>query len=178
MEQQKNTDKKVIREFPLSTWSVNNRTTVFFLTFIILIMGLQGYNSMPIESFPEVKLPTIYVGTPYPGNSPEDIENLITRPLEKEINSISGIDKISSSSVQDHSTIIVEFKSDMSVDKALLEVKDHVDRAMKDLPTDLDQDPLVNEINMGEFPVMFINLSGEYEPDQLKEYAEYFNRRL
>lgn len=165
-------EPKIKREFGLTTWAVNNRTTVFFLTVIILFAGMVSYRGMSKEAFPEVTLPTIYVGTPYPGNSPEDIENLITRPLEKEINTISNIKKISSNSVQDMSTIIVEFESDQDPEVALREVKDAVDKKKKDLPTDLDNDPIVDDINMGEFPIMFINLSGDYSKDQLKEYAE------
>lgn len=165
-------EKKLIRSFGLTNWSVNNRTTVFFLSLVIFVAGLLAYNGMPKEAFPEIVLPTIYVGTPYPGNSPDDIENLITRPLEKEINSIAGIKKISSSSIQDMSTIIVEFESDIDPGKALLEVKDAVDKTKQDLPSDLDNDPIIDDINFGEFPIMFINISGNYSLDKLKEYAE------
>lgn len=165
-------EQNIKREFPLTTWAVNNRTTVFFITVIILFAGYLSYVSMPKEAFPEVTLPTIYVGTPYPGNSPEDIENLITRPLEKEINTISNIKKISSNSVQDMSTIIIEFESDVDPELALREVKDAVDKKKQDLPTDLDNDPIVDDVNMGEFPIMFINLSGDYSKEQMKDYAE------
>lgn len=171
-------EQKIKREFGLTTWAVNNRTTVFFLTVIILFAGMMSYMGMPKEAFPEVTLPTIYVGTPYPGNSPEDIENLITRPLEKEINTISNIKKISSNSVQDMSTIIVEFESDQDPETALREVKDAVDKKKKDLPSDLDTDPIVDDINMGEFPIMFINLSGDYSKEQLKEYAEVLEEMI
>lgn len=164
--------KKTTREFGVTSFAVDNRTTIFVLTIIIFVMGLVAYTSMPKEAFPEVKLPTISVSTPYPGNSPENIEKLITRPLEKEINGISSADKITSNSVQDYSSIIVEFATDMDVEEALQEVKDAIDRAKSELPTDLDQDPLANEIDFGEFPIMFINLSGEYSLKELKGYAE------
>ncbi len=164
--------KKVIREFGLTSLSVNNKTTVFVLTIMVLVFGLSSYNNMPKEAFPEVKLPQIYVQTPYPGNSPENMEKLITRPLEKEINTISEVDKIKSSSVQDFSSILVEFQTDMEVEEALQEVKDAIDRAKSELPSDLDQDPQASEINMGEFPIMFINLSGNYNLQELKEFAE------
>ena len=95
----------LIRRFAITDWAVNNRVTVGVLTVIILIAGLMSYRAMPAESFPEITQPTIYVGTPYPGNSPVDIERLITRPLEKELNSVSGINKITSSSVQGYSSI-------------------------------------------------------------------------
>ena len=88
--------KSLIKQFGPSTFSVKNTMTVFVLTAIIFIAGIRSYTSMPSEAFPEIVTPEIYVGTPYPGNSPLDIEKLITRPLEKEINGISGVDKINS----------------------------------------------------------------------------------
>ncbi len=171
-------NKSVIKEFGLSTLSVKNTTTVLFLTFIILGFGLVSYMQTPKEAFPEVALPTIYVGTVHPGNSPSDMENLITRPIEKELNTVSGVDKITSSSVQDFSTIIVEFDSDIEVEQALQDVKDAVDKAKSELPSDLDTDPNIFEMNMSEFPIMNINLSGDYSFQQLKGYAEYLEDRI
>ncbi len=170
--------KKTIREFGLTTWAINNRTTVFFLTVIIIFMGLSGYQNLPKEAFPEVELPTIYVGTPYPGNTPENVEKLITDELEKEINTISGIKKLQSNSIQDMSTIIVEFESTILASDALREVKDAVDKAKSELPDDLDQDPIVDDINFAEFPIMYINMYGNYGLDTLKEYAEYLEEKI
>lgn len=167
--------KKTDKEFGLSSWSVDNRTTVFVILFIILIGGIGSYVGMPKEAFPEVVTPEIYVGTPYPGNSALDIEKLITRPIEKEINTITGVDKILSTSVQGYSTIQVKFDFSVTPEEALREVKDAVDKAMgdKDFPRDLPAEPNVFEMNFAELmPVMNINLSGDYTLDQLKEYAE------
>ena len=168
----------VKREFGLSSVSVNNRTSVIILTFIIAILGIVSYITMPKESFPEVVFPTIYVGTPYPGNSPVDMENLITRPIEKEIKGINGIKNIKSTSIQDYSTIIIEFVPEVEIPKALQDVKDAVDRAKSELPTDLDQDPNVFEINISELPIMYINISGDYSIDELKFYAEYLQDEI
>lgn len=166
--------KNIVREFGLTTLSVNNKATVFVLTLIILFAGIGAYIGMPKESFPEIKLPTIVVSSPYPGNSPENIEKLITRPIEKEINEISGVDKIKSTSLQDYSSIVVEFGSGVGVEEALQDVKDAIDRSKSELPTDLEQDPFATEINFGEFPIMFIYLSGQYSSLELKEFAEYY----
>ena len=117
------------REFVLSSWSVTNRTTVFVLMAIIVISGLYSYITVPKESFPEVVIPEIYVGTPYPGNSPTNIEKLITRPLEKEINTITGVDEILSTSIQGYSAIDVKFDFDVTPDEALRKVNDAVDKA-------------------------------------------------
>ncbi|MBO74247.1 MAG: copper transporter, partial [Flavobacteriales bacterium] len=151
------------REFGLSSWSVTNRTTVFVLMTIIIISGLYSYITVPKESFPEVVIPEVYVGTPYPGNSPINIEKLITRPLEKEINTITGVDEISSTSIQGYSAIDIKFDFDVTPDEALRKVKDAVDRAKADpdFPDDLPADPNVFELNFSELlPVMNVNLSG------------------
>jgi len=164
-----------VREFGLSSWSVMNRTTVFVLIAIITISGLYSYITVPKESFPEVVIPEIFIGTTYPGNSPINIEKLITRPLEKEINTITGIDEISSTSIQGYSAIDVKFDFDVTPDEALRKVKDAVDKAKSDpdFPDDLPADPNVFELNFSELlPVMNVNLSGDYSLDELKRYAE------
>jgi len=172
MPENKENKKRVIREFGLSSLSVNNGTSVLILTVLIVIMGITSYRIIPKESMPEVVIPTVYIGTPYPGNSPVDIENLITRPIEKELKSLSGVKEIRSSSVQDYSTIFIEFNPDEDVDRALQDVKDAVDKAKSELPTDLDSDPNVMDIDLNEFPIMYINISGSYTIKELKEFAE------
>lgn len=162
-----------LREFGLTSLSIDNGTTVFLLTFMIFLFGLQAYNSMPKEQFPEVSFPTVFVNTPYFGNSAADIENLITRPLEKEINTIIGLESLTSVSVQDFSMVTVEFVPDMEIDEAVRKVKDAVDIAKSELPSDLETDPQVVEINLSEIPILSVNLSGDYSVDQLKEYAEH-----
>ena len=172
---------KKIKDFKLSSASVDNKVTVLVLTFIIFITGLSAYLGMSREAFPEVVTPTIYVTTPYPGNSPLDIEKLVTRPIEKEINGISGIDDLTSTSVQGFSMIIVEFDFSITPEEALRKVKDKVDRAKsdKDFPKDLPADPDVYEQNISELmPIMNINLSGDFTLDQLKEYAEYLEDEI
>jgi multidrug efflux pump subunit AcrB len=173
-----NTENHVKREFGLSSLAINNSTSVFILTAIIVVFGIITYVGLPKEQYPEITMPTIYVNTVYPGNSPLDIENLLTRPLEKQIKPVKGIKKITSTSVQDVSAIVVEFNEDVDVKKALQDVKDAVDKAKKDLPTDLDEDPQVIELDFTEIPVMEINLSGDFEIDKLKEYAEYLEDEI
>lgn len=172
---------KGFKEFGLSSLSVNNKTTVFVLAIIIFIGGIASYISMPKENFPDVVTPEIYIGTPYPGNSPLDIEKLITRPFEKEINAITGVDEINSTSVQGYSTIQVKFSFDVTADEALRKVKDKVDIAMsnRDFPQDLPADPNVFAQNISELmPIMNINLSGDFSIEQLKDYAEYLEDEI
>jgi multidrug efflux pump len=170
--------KEVIKEFKLSSWAVRNKISVYVIIVILVIVGMSSYSSMPKESFPEITQPTIYVNTPYPGNSPIDMENLVSRPIEKEINTISGLKKLTSTSIQDFSVIIAEFELSVETDKALQEVKDALDRARPDLPNDLPADPNVMELDFSEFPVMNVNVSGKYSKDRLKEYAEYLQERF
>lgn len=178
MSEEKKSTTGVIKEFWLSTLALKNSTSVLILTFLIVAGGMLAYTTMPKELFPEVVMPQIYVRTVYPGNSPVDIENLITRPIEKEIKPLKGIKKMTSTSVQDNSIIIVEFNTDVPVEEALSDVKDAVDKADSELPNDLDMDPMVMEINMGEMPIMNINLSGDYSVDDLKDYAELLQDKL
>ncbi|MEN8186733.1 MAG: efflux RND transporter permease subunit [Bacteroidota bacterium] len=169
------------KEFKLSSWAIKNRITVLVLTFIIFLIGIISYNSMPNEAFPEVVAPEIFVTTVYPGNSPLDMEKLITRPLEKEINQITGIDDIISTSKQGFSSIHIKFDFDVSPEEALRKVKDKVDivKTDKDFPKDLPADPNVQELNIAEFrPVMNINLSGDFSMKQLKDYAEYLEDEI
>ncbi|GIV36181.1 MAG: hypothetical protein KatS3mg032_0560 [Cyclobacteriaceae bacterium] len=170
--------KKVDKQFALTSFALNNRTSVMFLAFLIAVMGVITYIALPKDSYPEIKQPTIYVGTSYPGNSPLDMENLVTRPIEKELNTISEVDKIRSTSVQDYSTIIIEFDPKTDVGDALTKVKDAVDRAKPELPQDLPADPNVFELNFSEFPIMNINLSGNYSKSQLKRFAEYLEEEI
>jgi len=157
---------------------VNNSTTVFFLTFLIVILGIGSYITLPKENYPEIEIPIVYIGTPHPGNSPVDMENLITRTIEKEINTIPELDNIKSISVQDYSTIIAEFTTDTRLEDALTKVKDAVDRAKPDLPSDLKADPNIFEMNFSEFPILNINLSGSYPMEELKKYAEYLEDEI
>jgi multidrug efflux pump len=175
-----NENKSNSRSFGPSNFAVNNKISMFLLTLIITYLGFNSYNSMPKESFPEIVIPTIYVGTTYSGNSAEDMEKLITKPLEKEIASITGIKKLDGTSIQDFSNIIVEFNTGVEVETALREVKDAVDKAKNDpdFPKDITAGPNVFEINFSEFPIMTVNVSGPYTEVQLRQYAEYLQDEI
>ncbi len=169
---------KITREFKLTTLALKNRNTIFLLAVAIISFGILSYKNMPKELTPEVTFPYIIVQTVYPGNPPIDIENLITRPLEKEIETVRGIKEMSSTSSQDYSLVFVEFNTDINLDKALQDTKDAVDRAKSELPNDLLEDPIVKDIDFSEFPILNINLSGDYSVDALKEFAEYLEDEI
>lgn len=170
--------KQGLREFGLTTFAVDNRTSIFVLTFMIMVFGVSMYNSMPKEAYPEISMPNIFINTVYPGNSAKDIENLVTRPIEKELGGISEIKELTSSSAQDFSIIIAEFGMDVNVDEAMRKVKDAVDKAKAELPNDLPSEPDVSDFNFSEMPVMSVNISGNYPNEQLRNYAEYLEEKI
>ena len=172
---------KILKEFKLSSWAIKNKMTVLVLLIMIFLAGIFSYQSMPREAFPEIVVPQIFVSTAYPGNSAIDIEKLITRPLEKEINGISGVDEIVSTSIEGFSSIEVKFDFDITPTEALRKVKDKVDAALsdKDFPKDLPAEPTVQEMNFAELmPIMNINLSGDFSMDQLKLFGEYLEDEI
>ncbi len=155
----------------ISDISIENKTSVFILTFIILIVGIVSYSSLPREAAPDVAIPLVIVSTPYFGVSPEDIESLITQPIEKELNGISEVKKITSSSSEGFSMIKAEFESGYNIDDALQKVREKVDKAESKLPKDVKK-PNIIEINFSEFPIMTYNISGPVGLVKLKDIAD------
>ena len=168
------------KQFKPTSWSVDNTTVIYIIAILISLYGLNKFNTLPKESFPDITVPTISVATIYVGNSPKDIENLVVRPIEKQIKSISGakVNKVNSISQQDFSLIIVEFDTDVKPDVAKQKVKDAVDKAKSDLPNDLTQQPDVQEFAFSEIPVLYVNVSGDYDGIKLKQYADKMQDRF
>ncbi len=160
------------RQFKPTFAALKNKNSIFILTALLCLYGLFSYIGMPRELFPEVVIPNISITTPYPGNSPVDIENLVTRPIEKELKSLKNVKKLSSASYEDMSMIIVEFNTDIEVKQALQDTKDKVDKALSELPDDLPNDPIVADIDFADFPILNVNLSGDYGLNDLKHFAE------
>ncbi|MEY8781319.1 efflux RND transporter permease subunit [Allomuricauda sp. XS_ASV26] len=175
--------KSVDKEFGLSSWAIDNQTTMYVLILVILILGGMAYFSMPRESFPEVKETKIYISSIYPGNTAEDIEKLITDPLEDELKTVSNLVEITSTSQEDYSMIIVEFDENISVEAALQKVKDEVDSktAGEDWPTfnGAKVEPNVFDLSLSEeMPILNINISGDYPIERLKEFGEYLEDEI
>ena len=164
--------KELFKEFKPSSWSIDNRTAIYIFTIIITLAGLSAYLNLPKEQFPEIKLPQIIVQTIYPGTSPENMENLVSKQIEKQVKNLTGVKKVTSNSFQDYSVVIVEFNTDVKVDKAKRDVKDAVDKAKKDLPKNLPNEPEVKDIDLSELPILYVNLSGNYDLNKLKKYAD------
>jgi multidrug efflux pump len=174
-------ENKTKKEFRLSSWAVDNKMTVLVIMAVITLGGLVSYITVPKESFPELVMPEVFINTFYPGNSPADMEKLITRPLEKELKGMSGVDKITSTSSQGYSGIDVKFLANVSPSEALRRVKDKVDivKSDPDFPKDLPADPNVLEFNLSEMmPILNINLSGDYSLDDLEKYAKILEDKI
>jgi len=170
--------KNNFKEFFATSWAIDNKTSIYVLAVFITLLGISSYRSIPKEQFPEIVIPTILVNTVYPGTSPEDMENLVTRPIEKQLKGIAGVKKITSNSLQDFSSIAIEFNTDVAVPEAKQRVKDAVDKSKSDLPNNLLSDPSVMDIDFSEIPIMFIQISGNYDLDQLKKYADMAQDRI
>ena len=172
--QKKNADK----EFGLSSWAIDNPSVIYVMIAIFLWIGFQGYQAMPREDFPEIVETKVYISTPYPGNTAEDVERLITDPLEERLKNISNVVEVTSTSQEDYSIITVEFDEEITVESAKLKVKDEVDgeKASEDWPTfnNAKVEPNIFDLNLSEsFPIMNVNFTGDYPVEKLKEFAEY-----
>ena len=165
------------KEFWLTSFAVDHPTSVLALMFIIIVLGLISYLRVPKEAAPEIQIPIIAVNTIYAGVAPEDIETLITRPLEDELNTIADVDELTSTSVEGYSNIIVEFVAGMDMTEALQLVRERVDIAKPELPNAAEE-PMIIEFNFAEFPIMQVNVSGEYSLVRLKQVAEDLQDRL
>ena len=170
--------KNKLKEFGLTSLAIDNATSVFLVSFMILLFGLQSYQKMPKQQYPDASMPTIFVNTPYFGNSAEEIENLISRPIEKELEGLEGIKSVNSTSIQDFSVIVAEFDASLEMSEVLRKTKDAVDKAKSELPTDLKKDPEILEINFSEIPIVTVNVSGDYSPDELRAYAEQLENKI
>ena len=175
------TDKRSkLKDFKLSTWSIKNNKTVYLIIVIAILSGFSAYVSMPRESFPEINIPSIFVGTAYPGSSAKVVEDKISRILEKEINTLKGVNKLTSTSSLGYSSIVVEFDFSVTPTEALRMVKDKVDiaKGKAEFPKDLPLPPDIFEISPNEFPILNVNLSGDYSKNDLRDYAEYLKDEI
>ena len=175
--------KKVDKDFALSSWAINNQTTMYVLIALILFLGAGAYFSMARENFPEIKETKIYISSVYPGNTAEDIEKLITDPIEDKLKTVSNVIEITSTSQEDYSIVVVEFDENISVEAAKQKIKDEVDTETsgEDWPTfnGAKVEPNIFDLSMSEeVAILNINISGDYPVDKLKEYGEYLEDEI
>ncbi len=175
----KNADK----EFKLSSWAIDNPSVIYVMIGIFLFIGISSYFAMPREEFPEAVETKIYISTIYPGNTAEDMERLITDPLEERLKNVSNYVEMTSTSQEDYSMVVVEFDENITVENAKQEVKDEVDaeKAGEDWPifNGAKVEPNVFDLNLAEsFPILNVNLKGDYPVEKLKEFAEYLEDEI
>ncbi|MBW1888693.1 MAG: efflux RND transporter permease subunit, partial [Deltaproteobacteria bacterium] len=152
--------------------AVRKRTSVVVMALVIIIFGLMAYKSLPREAAPDITIPYVFIMTPYPGVAPEDIEQSITIPIEKKLKGLEAVKRITSSSTEGMSSIVIEFVAGTDIDDVLPKAKDKVDLAKSELPADLEDDPDVTEINISELPIVVLSLSGDVGLVRLKDIAE------
>ena len=175
--------KQIDKEFKLSSWAINNKTTIYVIMGLLFFYGISAYLSMARENFPEVKETKIYISSVFPGNTAEDIEKLITDPLEDKLKTVSNVVKVTSTSQEDYSMVIVEFDESISVQLAKQKVKDEIatETSGEDWPTfnGAKIEPNVFELSMSEeMPILNINISGDYPVYKLKEFGEYLQDEI
>jgi len=175
----KNTDK----EFGMSSWAINNKTTMYVLIAVFFYLGVSAFFSMPRENFPEVNETKIYVSTIYPGNTAEDIEKLVIDPLEDKLKTVSNVVEITSTSQEDYGMMVIEFDEHITVDQAKQKIKDEIDTETsgEDWPTfnGAKVEPDVFELSLSEeMPILNINISGDYPIEKLKDFAEYLQDEI
>ncbi len=150
---------------------VKNRAPVLLVTFCVFLFGLKTYLDLPRESFPDIDVPVVMVATPYVGVSPEDIEGLITVPLENELSGLKDLKKMSSTSAEGVSLITLEFEPDIVIEDALQRVRDRVSRARPDLPEDAEETD-IREVSFSDFPIMIVTIAGPVDEEVLKDIGE------
>ena len=165
-----------IKEFKPSSWAIDNRTSIYLLTIFLFLAGGMAWNTLPKEQFPEVVFPQIMVNTIYPGTSPENIETLISKEIEKECKGVTGVKKITSNSIENFSSVMVEFGTSENVAVAKQRIKDAVDKAT--LPTDLRDKPSVIDIDISQVPIMNVHVSGDLSLEKIKKYADILQDRI
>ncbi|MDB5118313.1 MAG: efflux transporter permease subunit [Mucilaginibacter sp.] len=166
--------KDLNKEFGPSSWAIENKTAIYVLIFLITVLGLVSYNNLPKENFPDIAQSKVFVSTPYIGQSPQNIELLVTRQLEKQLKSLKGLKKVTSNSKQNMSVITAEFNADVKIRDAKIDVKEAVDKAKQDLPqNDANlKESIISDINVADIPILYVNISGDYDLKKLKEYAD------
>jgi multidrug efflux pump len=166
--------KDLEKEFKPSSWAIENKTAVYVMVFLITILGLVSYNNLPKENFPDIAQSKVFVTTMYAGQSPQNIEILVTRQIEKKLKSLKGLKKVTSNSYQNVSIITCEFNGNILIKDAKVDVKEAVDKARPDLPQGDNnlKESTISDINVADLPILYVNISGDFDLKKLKEYAD------
>ena len=175
--------KKLLKEFPLSSWAIDHKTVIYVIMALFFFMGIRSYRVMPRESFPEINDTRIFVSAVFPGNTAEDIERLIVDPLEDALKGVSNLVDIASTSEEDFAVIQLEFDENIPLDLAKQKTKDLVDGVVSgaDWPTfnNAKVEPSVAEMDFSELmPILSISMVGDYPIEQMKDFAGYLEEKI
>src|ERR1700761_7056926 len=162
------------KEFGPSSWAIDNKRAIYVMIFLITLLGYISYSRLPKENFPDITISKVYITTIYQGQSPQNIETLVTKQLEKQFKSLKGLKKLTSNTQENVSVITAEFNADVNIRDAKQDVKDAVDKAKQDLPQNDDnlKESVISDINVADLPILYVNISGNYDLKKLKEYAD------
>jgi len=174
---------KVDKEFKPSVWAISKSNIIYFLMFIFLAFGINAYNTLPREDFPEIITSEVFISTINPGNTPEDIERFITVPLEEAVKGVSNLVDIKSTSLENYSIITLEFDEEINIELAKQKVRDEIDSVIsgEDWPTfnNVKVEPDILSMSLAEeMPILNVNIQGDYPTEQLKKYAEVLEDRI
>ncbi len=174
---------KVDKEFKPSVWAISKSNIIYFLMFIFLAFGINAYNTLPREDFPEIITSEVFISTINPGNTPEDIERFITVPLEEAVKGVSNLVDIKSTSLENYSIISLEFDEEIDIELAKQKVRDQIDSVIsgEDWPTfnNVKVEPDILSMSLAEeMPILNVNIQGDYPTEQLKTYAEILEDRI
>ncbi|MEZ4388803.1 MAG: efflux RND transporter permease subunit [Candidatus Krumholzibacteriia bacterium] len=162
----------------ITSGAIRKYPMIFAFMVVITVMGLDSYNSLPRESAPDVKIPFVNVVAPYAGTAPSDMENLVTRKLERELKGLPDLKQMTSTSFYGMSMVTLEFTDDVNMSDALQKVRDRVDVAKPELPADTRDDLVIMEVSSSDWPIMQVNLAGDYDLFRLKKAGEDLQEAL
>jgi multidrug efflux pump subunit AcrB len=162
----------------VTNYAIKFRIAVYVFMAVLIVIGIAAYNALPREGFPDITIPQVFIRAPYEGTAPEEMENLVTIPLEKKLNELGNVKEITSTSAESFTTISVEFLPNQDIDMAIQRVKDKIDLARVDLPDDLEE-PIVDGFNFStDVPIMRFSLSGSSDIERLKNIAENLQDKI
>src|SRR5688572_10466253 len=137
----------------------------------LLVLGLVGFRRLGSDLFPDVSFPAVVVTVPYPGASPEEVETLISKPVEDAVVSINGIDRVRSFSREGSSLVFVLFELGSDISEAATEVRERVSQVRYKLP-DEAKEPIISRFDVSASPILTYTLRGSESLSELREYAE------
>ncbi|MFC1659242.1 efflux RND transporter permease subunit [Pseudomonadota bacterium] len=157
---------------------ITKSQVIIFLLLILLFLGISSYINIPKEDDPNIKIPIALINMYYEGISPEDGSRLLIKPIENELKDLEGVDKITSYAMQDTAFIIVEFNAGYDINDSINKVKNKVDDAKSNLPSDMRNDPIIEEINLSKFPILNILITANIEERQLINIARDLQNKI